>query len=146
MSTTFAPLAASVAAPPGGSFLIDDLKPEQTFTPEDFSDEQRQAGVTSDRFMSEEVIPAIPDYEQKVLGLARALIEKAAELGLPAVLVPEKYDGLEMDITTQMVVNESVGRYASFSTTYGAHAGIGTLPLVFFGTEEQKRKYLPPSS
>ena len=143
MSTTVAPFEASVAAPPGGSFLIDDPSPEQIFTPEDFSEEQRRTGATADRFMSEEVVPAIPDYERKAPGVARGLVEKAAEIGLPAVLVPEQYDGFEMDVTTQMVVNESVGRYASFSTTYGAHAGIGTLPLVFFGTEEQKRKYLP---
>ena len=143
MSTIVAPLEASVAAPSGGSFLIDDPSPEQIFTPEDFSEEQRRTGATADRFMSEEVAPAIPDYERKAPGVARGLVEKAAEIGLPAVLVPEQYDGLEMDVTTQMVVNESVGRYASFSTTYGAHAGIGTLPLVFFGTEEQKRKYLP---
>ena len=143
MSTTVAPLETSAAAPAGGSFLIEHAAAEHTFTPEDFSEEQRQTSATAERFMTEEVIPTIPDYEQKEPGLARGLIEKAGELGLLAVLVPEKYDGLEMDLTTQMLVNESVGRYAAFSTTYGAHAGIGTLPLVFFGSEEQKQKYLP---
>ncbi len=143
MSTTAAPLETSAAAPSGGSFLIDHATPAQTFTPEDFSEEQRQTSATAERFMTEEVIPTIPDYEQKQPGLARGLVEKAGELGLLSVLVPEKYDGLEMDVTTQMLVNESVGRYAAFSTTYGAHAGIGTLPLVFFGSEEQKQKYLP---
>lgn len=143
MSTTAAPLETSMTAPAGGSFLIEHAAAEHTFTPEDFNEEQRQTSATAERFMTEEVIPTIPDYEQKKPGLARGLIEKAGALGLLAVLVPEKYGGLEMDLTTQMLVNESVGRYSAFSTTYGAHAGIGTLPLVFFGTEEQKQKYLP---
>ncbi len=129
-------------APAGGGFLIEATAPADAFTPEDFSDEQRQTKATADRFMEEEILPVIPRYELKEDGLARGLIRKAGELGLLSILVPEKYDGLEMDLTSQLLVAESLGGYASFSVTYGAHSGIGTLPLVFFGTEEQKQKYL----
>ena len=88
-------------------------------------------------------MPTVAEQEEKKPGVARRLMEKAAELGLPAILVPETYGGLEMDLTSQLIVAERVGRYASFSTTYGAHSGIGTLPLVYFGTAEQKQRYLP---
>ncbi len=133
----------AVATPDGGSFLIQDSTPEGVFTPEDFSESQQQARATTARFMKEEVFPRVADLEVKEAGLARRLIKQAAELGLLGVLVPERHDGLEMDITTQMLVAEEMGSYASFSTTYGAHAGIGTLPIVFFGTEEQRQRYLP---
>ena len=126
----------------GGGFLIEATTPADASTPEDFSEEQRQTKATADRFMEEEILPAIPRYEQKEDGLARGLIRKAGELGLLSILVPEKYDGLEMDLTSQLLVAESLGGYASFSVTYGAHSGIGTLPLVFFGTDEQKQQYL----
>lgn len=127
---------------PGGGFLVESTAPADAFTPEDFSAEQRQTKATADRFMEEEILPAIPRYEQKEAGLARGLIRKAGELGLLSILVPEKYDGLQMDLTSQLLTAESLGGYASFSVTYGAHSGIGTLPLVFFGTDEQKQKYL----
>ncbi|MDA0203798.1 MAG: acyl-CoA dehydrogenase family protein [Acidobacteria bacterium] len=129
-------------APAGGGFLIESTEPAAAFTPEDFSDEQRQTKATADRFMEEEILPVIKRYEQKEDGLARGLIRKAGELGLLSILVPEKYDGLEMNLTSQLLVAESLGEYASFSVTYGAHSGIGTLPLVFFGTDEQKQTYL----
>jgi alkylation response protein AidB-like acyl-CoA dehydrogenase len=129
-------------APAGGGFLLESTAPASAFTPEDFSQEQRQAKATADRFMAEEILPVIARYERKEDGLARGLIGKAGELGLLSILVPEKYGGLQMDLTSQLLVAESLGGYASFSVTYGAHSGIGTLPLVFFGTEEQKRKYL----
>ena len=132
-----------VSAPTGASFLVDDMPAERVLTPEDFNEAQRQVIATTDRFMGEEVLPRLAEFERKEEGLARSLIESSAEIGLLGVLVPERYDGLEMDMTTQMLVSERIGSYASFSTTYGAHAGIGTLPIVFFGSEEQKRKYLP---
>jgi len=134
---------SSVATPAGGSFLFAPAVPAETFTPEDFSDEQGLVRAAAERFMDAEVLPRIAEYEKKEPGLARELIVKAGELGLLSILVPEKYDGLELDLTSQLVVAERVGRYASYSTTYGAHCGIGTLPLVLFGTEEQKKKYLP---
>lgn len=143
MPTTSASPVQGVAAPAGGNFLIEDAVPEQIFVPEDFDETHRQVRTTASRFMREEVLPKIPDMERKEPGVARALIDQAAELGLLGILVPERYDGLELDLTTQMLVAECIGGYASFSTTYGAHAGIGTLPIELFGTESQMAKYLP---
>ena len=134
---------ATVAAPAGGGFLIDDIAPAGVFTPEDFSEEQRQVMATAERFMTDEVLPAAEQCEQKDSEVMLGLLRKAADLGFLGVLVPEKYDGLELDVTTQMIICEQLGRYASFSTTYGAHSGIGSLPLIFFGTHEQKQRYLP---
>ena len=134
---------ATVAAPAGGGFLIDDIAPPGVFTPEDFSEEQRQVMATAERFMTDEVLPAAGQCEQKDSEVMLGLLRKAADLGFLGVLVPEKYDGLELDLTTQMIICEQLGRYASFSTTYGAHSGIGSLPLIFFGTHEQKQRYLP---
>ena len=133
----------SVQSTAGGHFLVGPCDASAVLTPEDFTESQRQAMATTSRFVDEEVIPRIGELERKEPGLARQLIEQAAELGLLGILVPERHDGLEMDITTQMLVAEAMGGYASFSTTYGAHSGIGTLPLVFFGTEDQQRRYLP---
>ncbi len=135
-------MTTPTSTPPlGAGFLIES--PAQVFTPEDFSEEHRQIQVQTHRLLDEEVLPHIKRYEEKDADLARGLIRKCGEIGLLGILVPEKYDGMELDLTSQLVVAEAMGRYASFSTTYGAHSGIGTLPLVFFGTEETKRKYLP---
>ncbi len=130
-------------APAGGHFLIGNCDASDVLTPEDFSESQRQALATSKRFVEAEIVPRIAGLERKEPGLARQLIEQSAELGLLGILVPERHGGLELDISTQMLVAETMGAYASFSTTYGAHAGIGTLPLVFFGTEQQRQRYLP---
>ncbi len=140
-TTTSAPATRSALL--GGGFLLGEAGSAEVFTPEDFSEEQRQIYATADQFVSNEVVPTIADQEAKKPGVARELMEKAGELGLLATLVPEKFGGLELDLTSQLIVAERIGRYASFSTTYGAHSGIGTLPLVYFGTEEQKRRYLP---
>ena len=128
---------------PGGSFLLQGAKASETFTPEDFSESHAQVRRTTKRFFTEEVAPRTADMERQQEGVARGLISQAADLGLLGVLVPERFDGLEMDVTTQMLVAEELAAYASFSTTYGAHSGIGTLPLVFFGTPDQKQRYLP---
>ena len=143
MATLTSPPIPTVGAPAGGAFLIEDPKPCDVFTPEDFTEEQQQVAATAERFMTDEVLPVAEKCEHKDPALMRGLLGKAADLGFLGVLVPEKYDGLELDLTTQMIVCEQIGRYASFSTTYGAHCGIGTLPLVFFGTHEQKQRYLP---
>ncbi len=143
MATTQTDPAPLITAPTGGGFLLEDAPAEAVFTPEDLNEEQRQIESTADRFMTEEVVPRISDLEAQQPGLARTLMKQAAELGLLAAGVPEQYGGLEMDMTTGQVVAERCGRYASFSTTYGAHTHIGTLPLVYFGTEEQKQRYLP---
>ncbi len=143
MATTPAYSAPPVAAPAGGGFLLEDAPAQTVFTPEDLNEEQRHIESTADRFMTEEVVPRIGELEAQQPGLARELMKQAADLGLLAAGVPEQYGGLEMDMTTGQVVAERCGRYASFSTTYGAHTHIGTLPLVYFGTEEQKQRYLP---
>ncbi len=143
MSTTISPAETRVAVQPGGGFLLEDVAAAEVFTPEDFSEEHRQIQATASRFLDEEVLPQVDALEKQEDGLSRRLIEKAAELGLCSILVPEKYDGLELGLTSQLIVAEQMGRYASFSTTYGAQAGIGLLPLVFFGNEEQKQRYLP---
>lgn len=143
MAVTAPARSLRVSAPAGGAFLIENMLAEEVFTPEDLHEMQKQVRATAQRFMREEVLPNVVAFERKQPGLARGLMEQAAELGLLGILVPERFDGLELDITTQILVCECVGSYASFSTTYGAHAGIGTLPIVFFGTEAQKLKYLP---
>ncbi|MBI3667935.1 MAG: acyl-CoA dehydrogenase family protein [Acidobacteria bacterium] len=138
-----ATITTAVPKAKGGAFLIEPSTPDQVFTPEDFTEEQRQIASTADEFMANEVIPQIDELEHQAPGLARSLLRKAGELGLPAVFVPEKYGGLEMDLVTLLIVAEHLSRYASFSGTFSAHSGIGTLPIVFFGTEEQRKKYLP---
>ena len=143
MSTTISPAETHVAVQPGGGFLLEDITAAEVFTPEDFSEEHRQIQTTAARFLDEEVLPQVDALEKQEDGLSRRLVEKAAELGLCSILVPEKYDGMELGLTAQLIVAEQMGRYASFSTTYGAQAGIGLLPLVFFGNEEQKQRYLP---
>ena len=127
----------------GGGFLIEHLSASEIFTPEDFSEEHHQVQATASRFLEEEVLPKVKNLESKEDGLSRHLIEQASALGLCSILVPEECGGLEMDFTSQLIVAEQMGRYASFSTTYGAHAGIGLLPLVFFGDQRQKQCYIP---
>ena len=138
-----ATLTAAFPKVKGGGFLLESSTPEQVFTPEDFTEEQRQIAATTDEFMTKEVLPRVEELEHQEPGLAPSLLRKAGELGLLAVLVPEKYGGLEMDKVTSLLVAEHMSKYASFSSTFGAHSGIGTLPIVFFGTEEQKQRYLP---
>ena len=134
-------MPAEIPTLAGGAFLLETA--EDVFTPEDFSEEHRQALATADRFVTEEVLPIAERYEEKEEGLSRKLLEQCGELGLLSILAPERYGGLELDLTSQLVVAEALGRYESFSVTYGAHSGIGSLPLVFFGTDEQKQHYLP---
>jgi butyryl-CoA dehydrogenase len=127
----------------GGSFLIEERHPREIFTPEDFSEEQRQIAKTAVEFTTNEVMPAAAEIEAKNFGVTRALLRKAGELGLMAVDVPEAYGGLELDKVTSAIVAESMSQLASFSVAFSAHVGIGTLPFVWYGTEAQKRKYLP---
>ncbi len=127
----------------GGSFIFERAGEFRIFTPEDFTDEQQQMRAVALRFAEEEVLPRIVDIEAKKPGLMRELLEKAGELGLLMLDVPQKYDGLEQDKTTTMLITESLTRCASFAVSLGAHVGIGSLPLVYFGTVEQKTKWLP---
>jgi alkylation response protein AidB-like acyl-CoA dehydrogenase len=134
---------SSVIAAKGGSFLIEDRAPHEVFTPEDFTEEHRQIARTAVDFTNHEVLPAAAQIEAKNFEVTRALLRKAGDLGLMGVDVPEEYGGLAMDKVTSALIADSISRLASFSVAFSAHAGIGTLPLVWYGTEEQKRKYLP---
>lgn len=139
-ATTASP---AVAKAKGGSFLIEDLRAEDIFTPEDFSDEQIHIAKTAADFSRNEILPATAEIEAKNFSVTRNLLKKAGELGLLAVDIPEAYGGLEMDKVTSALIAESLNQNASFSVAFGAHSGIGTLPLVWYGTEAQKSKYLP---
>ncbi len=132
-----------VKAAKGGSFLIEDLRGADVFTPEDFSQEQIQTAKTASEFAVNEVLPAAAEIEAKNFDVTRALLRKAGELGLLGVDIPEAYGGLEMDKVTSALVAESMSRNGSFAVAFSAHGGIGTLPLVWYGTEDQKKKYLP---
>jgi alkylation response protein AidB-like acyl-CoA dehydrogenase len=127
----------------GGSFLIEDRQPAEVYTPEDITEEHRMIGETTREFIDGEVRPRIPELEKHDWTLARELIKKSAELGLVGAVIPEEYGGLGLDQTSGVVVAENFGRAASFAVTFGAQTGIGTLPIVYFGNEETKKKYLP---
>lgn len=139
MSTATSPVVAAK----GGSFLIESRTPDEVFTPEDLSEEQLQMAATAAQFAREEVLPRTAEIEAKKPGAVPDLLRKAAELGFTAMDIPEEYGGLGMDKTTSTVITDFMSVLASFSTAYGAHVGIGTLPLVWYGTEEQKKRYLP---
>jgi alkylation response protein AidB-like acyl-CoA dehydrogenase len=127
----------------GGAWLLEETAPEAVFTPERLTDEHRLIGQTADEFMTNEVVPAVEKLEQKDWALARQLVQRCGALGLLGTDVPEAYGGVELDKVASIVVGESVGRSASFATTFGAQTGLGITPLLCFGTEEQKKKYLP---
>src|ERR1700758_2282924 len=127
----------------GGSFLLETRSPEEVFTPEDFSEQHHMIGQTAEEFAVNEIVPNIEKIEHKDFSITRDLLRKAGELGLSGVEIPEAYGGLEMDKVTAAVIADHIAKYAGFATTWGGHTGIGTLPLVYFGTEEQKKKYLP---
>src|SRR5881409_42335 len=127
----------------GGSFLIEERTPAEIFTPEDFNEEHRMIADTTRQFMDAEVLPRINELENKDWKLARELVKQAAELGLVGANIPEEYGGLGLDQTSSALVGENLGRSASFATTLGAQSGIGLLPIVYFGTEAAKQKYLP---
>jgi alkylation response protein AidB-like acyl-CoA dehydrogenase len=112
-------------------------------TRERLSDEQRMIGQTAEAFVDQEVLPALDDLERKDWNRARALVQRSAELGLLATDVPEAYGGLELDKVSSVIVGEAVGRCASFATTFGAQTGLSITPILCFGTDQQKRSYLP---
>jgi alkylation response protein AidB-like acyl-CoA dehydrogenase len=127
----------------GGSFLLEERRPDEVFTPEDFTEQHQLIGQTAEEFASNEIVPNIEKIEHKEFSVTRDLLKKAGDLGLSGVEIPEAYGGLEMDKVTAAVIADHIAKYAGFATTWGGHTGIGTLPLVYFGTEEQKKKYLP---
>jgi len=127
----------------GGDFLFAPVGSSPFMTPERFTEEQRQFFATGKGFVDGDILPSADRIEQKDNALLRQLLAKAGELGLLGVDVPEELGGLGLSKTTSMLVAESQAGYGSWATTFGAHTGIGTLPIVFFGTPEQKAKYLP---
>jgi len=139
-------MATSVLTKPaakGGSFLLESPAPSDIFTPADLSDDQKLIGQTAEEFVIKEVLPLAKDLENKKPGLMAELVRKAAELGLMSGGTPEEYGGAGLDKIATTVLTEKISIYGGFAVTHGAHAGIGTLPIVYFGTEEQKKKYLP---
>jgi len=127
----------------GGSFLLEITHPQDVFTPADLTDDQRLIGQTAEEFVLKEVFPHIKDLEAKKPGLMAQLVRKAAELGIMSGGIPEEYGGAGLDKIATTMLTEKLSIYGGFAVTHGAHSGIGTLPIVYFGTEAQKRKYLP---
>src|ERR1700677_923248 len=127
----------------GGSFLITPCTPDDVFTPADLADDQRLIGQTAEEFVTKEVMPVVPELEAHKDNLMAGILKKAGELGLLGGAIPEAYGGAGLDKVSATVLAEKVSGYGSFAVSHGGHAGIGTIPLVYFGTEEQKKKYLP---
>jgi butyryl-CoA dehydrogenase len=127
----------------GGSFLLEERQTSEVFTPEDFSEQHTLIGQTTEEFAVNEILPNVERIEHKEFQVTRDLLKKAGELGLSSVEIPEAYGGLEMDKVTAAVIADHIAKYAGFATSWGGHTGIGTLPIVYFGTEEQKKRYLP---
>src|ERR1700689_5344639 len=126
----------------GCSFLLESRRPDEVFTPEDFTEQQRLIGQTAEEFTVNEILPNVEKMEHKDFSISRDLLKKAGDLGLTGVEIPEAYGGLEMDKVTAAVIADHIAQYAGFATTWGAHSGIGLLPLGYFGTEEEKQKNL----
>ncbi len=127
----------------GGAFLVEDLKGEDIITPEDFTDEHKMIANTTEEFVEKEVMPLVDNLENHEFEHSVKLLKKAGELGLLSADIPEEYGGLALDKTSSSLITEKFARAGGFSITHGAHVGIGTLPIVFFGNHEQKAKYLP---
>jgi alkylation response protein AidB-like acyl-CoA dehydrogenase len=137
-SATTTPLRAQ-----GGAFLFEDRAPEDVFTFEDLNDEHLAIARTVDQFWANEVEPNLEAIRQQKPGLALSIVRKSAELGLTAIAIPEEFGGMEMDLASVMIASEHLARDGSYGSWHSAHTGIGTLPVLFFGTDEQKRRYLP---
>lgn len=127
----------------GGAFLIEDISTDQMFTPEDYTDEQKMIAKTADDFVTNEVIPQVEHLENHEFDRSVKLLKEAGELGLLGADVPEEYGGLALDKVSSALIAERMAKAGGFSISHGAHVGIGSLPIVLFGTDEQKQKYLP---
>lgn len=137
-SATATPLRAQ-----GGAFLVEDRAPEEIFAFEDLSDEHLAIARTVDQFWANEVEPNLEAIRLHKPGLALSILRKSAELGLSAIAIPEEFGGMEMDLSSVMIASEHLARDGSYGSWHSAHTGIGTLPVLFFGSVEQKRRYLP---
>src|ERR1700722_5865937 len=127
----------------GGAFLIEEFSPHEIFTAEDLSEEHLAIARTVDEFWANDVEPNLDAIRQQKPGIALDVLRKSADLGLTAVAIPERFGGMEMDLASVMIVGEHLGRDASYGSWHSSHTGIGTLPVLFFGTEDQKQRYLP---
>ncbi|HEY6350722.1 MAG TPA: acyl-CoA dehydrogenase family protein [Candidatus Angelobacter sp.] len=127
----------------GGSFLIQEHSTDDVFTPEDLSEEHQQIVQTTQEFARNEIVPNLEKIEHKEFAVTRELIRKACEIGIANVDIPEQYGGSDMDKIASAIIAEHISVSGSFSVSFGGHTGIGTLPIVYFGTPEQKAKYLP---
>lgn len=127
----------------GGSFLLQETEPSEIFTPEDFNEQHRMIAQTTSDFVDKEILPRVHEIDEQQEGLSVSLLKKAGEVGILSVDIPEEYGGLGLDKTSSMLVAEHIGRTGAWAVSHGAHTGIGTLPIVFFGTDAQKKKYLP---
>jgi alkylation response protein AidB-like acyl-CoA dehydrogenase len=136
-------ISSPIVAAAGGSFLLETRTPAEIFTPEDLNEEQRQIAATAAQFAREEIMPVAAAIEAKQTGVLRGVLMKAAELGFTSTDIPEDYGGVGMDKVSSTLIADHLSVLASFSTAFGAQTGIGTLPLVWYGTEDQKQRYLP---
>ncbi|HEX6545116.1 MAG TPA: acyl-CoA dehydrogenase family protein, partial [Bryobacteraceae bacterium] len=126
----------------GGEFLLRESSPASVFTPEDFNEEHRAIARTTDEFWTSEVVPKLKALQRQEAGIGVTLLRRSAQLGLTSVVIPEQYGGMGLDFTSLMIVAEGLAKDGSYAAWHGAQTGIGTLPLLFFGTDEQKRRYL----
>jgi alkylation response protein AidB-like acyl-CoA dehydrogenase len=138
-----APSGTASALLKGGAWLIEPTRADAVLTPEKLSDEHKLIAQTTEQFVEQEAAPALPRLEQHEWGVARDLLKRCGELGLLGVDVPEEYGGLALDKVTSLIVSERMSKSASFGATFGAQANLTVLPLMLFGTAEQKAKYLP---
>jgi butyryl-CoA dehydrogenase len=140
-------MATMTAAPKtkttGGSFLLEEHNLENVFTPEDFNEDHLMVVKLAEEFATNEVVPQAEKMEHQEWAVCRELLRKAAEQGLTNADIPAEYGGSDMDKVSSAIISDFMSKYGSFMVTMGGHSGIGTLPIVFFGTEEQKKKYLP---
>ncbi|MEL3972477.1 acyl-CoA dehydrogenase family protein [Rossellomorea oryzaecorticis] len=130
----------------GGSFLIEDVSFDRVFTPEEYSDEQKMIAKTTEDYVLNEVVPVIDNLENHEFDHSVRLLKEAGDLGLLGADVPEEYGGLGLDKVSSALIAEKMSRAGGFSISHGAHVGIGSLPIVLFGNEDQKQKYLPALS
>ena len=127
----------------GGAFLIEERAPDEIFTAEDLTEQHLAIARTVDEFWAQEVDPNLPSILNQTPGAALAVLKKAAPLGLTAISIPEKFGGMELDLASEVIATEHLGRDGSYAGWHSGHTGIGTLPVLYFGTEAQKQKYLP---
>jgi alkylation response protein AidB-like acyl-CoA dehydrogenase len=137
-----ATVTSAILQPKGLGFLLEHISPDDVFTPENLTEEHLAIGHMVDEFWANEVEPHLPAIRAKQPGLALEILRKSATLGLTGISIPEEYGGMEMDLPSLMVAGEHMGRDSSYGSWYSAHTGIGTLPIVYFGNEQQKKRYL----